>query len=114
MTLEHQRREKLRFEREVIAKEFYSKVYLSKGRESSICVIDDIVDSVEFHEPVIKSTKIEMAQIVAVQELNKYRSCFSCKTKVEPVQGGLQDDVQKKTAKCFKNMMFVLSNYKQN
>ncbi len=30
-----------------------------------------------------------MAQIVAVQELNKYRSCFSCKARVEPVQKGL-------------------------
>ena len=29
--------------RELIVREFDSKVYLSKGRESSICVIDDIV-----------------------------------------------------------------------
>ncbi len=75
--------------RALIVKEFDSKVYVSKGRDSSICEIDDIVDNVEFQEPEIESTHIKLARIVAVQELNKYRCCLSCKARVEPVMEGL-------------------------
>ena len=67
-----------------MVKEYESKNYLSKGQEALISTIEDIGNTATFEETMNKSMTITEAQIVGVQQLDKYKSCLRCKVRVEP------------------------------
>ncbi len=71
-----------------IIREFENKKYLSKGQEGSFKEIKDIGPTEIYMEPVTEFT-IEKAEIVAVQQLDKFRSCLRCKARVEPLRNNL-------------------------
>ncbi len=69
-------------------REFENKKYLSKGQQGSFKEIKDIGPTEIYMEPVTEFT-IEKAEIVAVQQLDKFRSCLRCKARVEPLRNNL-------------------------
>ena len=91
-----------------VVKEYESQNYLSKGQEALISTIEDIGNTATFDEPENVLTTITEAQIVGVQQLDKYN--FAAKQGLNRLT---QDVVgaPKKTAKCFRNTMYVLSNF---
>ena len=84
-------------------REFQSKKYISKGQESMMCGIEDIGETAIFEDVDTQLTTVKEAQIVAVQQLDKYRSCLVCKARVEPLESGF--------GRCSKHECQMLQKY---
>ena len=73
-----------------LIREFNSKNYLSKAKDSEIVEFDDIGETVSYSaELQDHSTTILSAEIVGVAELEKHKTCLRCKGRVEPLDLGL-------------------------
>ena len=73
-----------------LIREFNSKNYLSKAKDSEIVELDDIGETVSYSaELQDNSTTILSAEIVGVAELEKHKTCLRCKGRVEPLDLGL-------------------------
>ena len=73
-----------------IIREFNSKNYLSKAKDSEIVELDDIGETVSYSaELQDNSTTILSAEIVGVAELEKHKTCLGCKGRIEPLDLGL-------------------------
>ena len=95
-----------------LIREFQSKNYSLKAKDTQILELEDIGQKVPYSaELQDNSMTILSAEIVGVAGLEKHKMCLRCKGRVEPLDLGL-GRCTKGDCKCSRSMQCVLSIYR--